>query len=174
MEKIGRNQPCPCGSGMKYKKCCLHNPVQLNRRIVEASAKRAQKRYEQTFGEKPKLAEHIDIKISDAIISLADDFLQETETVTDYELLVALTCAAWNIALFPRNFEWELERFFEPEEIESLLDLIPEYVPIIIMRKQQIYPDNEHYIIDFDLVKIQSGFYINITSSLPEKEASTS
>jgi len=20
--KIGRNQPCPCGSGKKYKKCC--------------------------------------------------------------------------------------------------------------------------------------------------------
>ena len=22
-EKIGRNQPCPCGSGKKYKRCCL-------------------------------------------------------------------------------------------------------------------------------------------------------
>jgi uncharacterized protein YecA (UPF0149 family) len=21
-EKIGRNAPCPCGSGKKYKKCC--------------------------------------------------------------------------------------------------------------------------------------------------------
>lgn len=23
MKKIGRNEPCPCGSGKKYKKCCL-------------------------------------------------------------------------------------------------------------------------------------------------------
>jgi tetratricopeptide (TPR) repeat protein len=23
MAKIGRNEPCPCGSGKKYKKCCL-------------------------------------------------------------------------------------------------------------------------------------------------------
>jgi tetratricopeptide (TPR) repeat protein len=23
MMKIGRNQPCPCGSGEKYKRCCL-------------------------------------------------------------------------------------------------------------------------------------------------------
>lgn len=23
-EKIGRNDPCPCGSGKKYKKCCLN------------------------------------------------------------------------------------------------------------------------------------------------------
>ena len=23
MPAIGRNEPCPCGSGKKYKKCCL-------------------------------------------------------------------------------------------------------------------------------------------------------
>jgi hypothetical protein len=24
--KIGRNEPCPCGSGLKYKRCCLGKP----------------------------------------------------------------------------------------------------------------------------------------------------
>jgi uncharacterized protein YecA (UPF0149 family) len=23
LPKVGRNDPCPCGSGKKYKKCCL-------------------------------------------------------------------------------------------------------------------------------------------------------
>jgi hypothetical protein len=23
IEKLGRNDPCPCGSSKKYKKCCL-------------------------------------------------------------------------------------------------------------------------------------------------------
>ena len=23
MPKIGRNDPCPCGSGRKYKRCCM-------------------------------------------------------------------------------------------------------------------------------------------------------
>ena len=23
--KVGRNDPCPCGSGKKYKKCCANN-----------------------------------------------------------------------------------------------------------------------------------------------------
>ena len=36
--KIGRNDPCPCGSGKKYKKCCLHkatSPVtSLGRRKI--------------------------------------------------------------------------------------------------------------------------------------------
>jgi uncharacterized protein YecA (UPF0149 family) len=23
MEKLGRNDPCPCGSGKKFKACCM-------------------------------------------------------------------------------------------------------------------------------------------------------
>jgi methionyl aminopeptidase len=29
--KVGRNDPCPCGSGLKYKKCCLGKEVQDNK-----------------------------------------------------------------------------------------------------------------------------------------------
>ena len=25
LPKIGRNEPCPCGSGKKFKKCCIEN-----------------------------------------------------------------------------------------------------------------------------------------------------
>lgn len=32
----GRNEPCPCGSGRKYKKCCLHADEDLVRRTVAA------------------------------------------------------------------------------------------------------------------------------------------
>ncbi|MCD6294733.1 MAG: M24 family metallopeptidase, partial [Deltaproteobacteria bacterium] len=27
--KVRRNDPCPCGSGLKYKKCCLHKEGSL-------------------------------------------------------------------------------------------------------------------------------------------------
>jgi SWIM/SEC-C metal-binding protein len=27
--KIGRNDPCPCGSGKKFKKCCVDQPQRL-------------------------------------------------------------------------------------------------------------------------------------------------
>jgi preprotein translocase subunit SecA len=27
-KKVGRNDPCPCGSGRKYKKCCLLRETQ--------------------------------------------------------------------------------------------------------------------------------------------------
>jgi preprotein translocase subunit SecA len=29
--KVGRNDPCPCGSGRKYKNCCGANPAAGNR-----------------------------------------------------------------------------------------------------------------------------------------------
>jgi yecA family protein len=28
--KVGRNEPCPCGSGLKYKKCCIDKVVPLH------------------------------------------------------------------------------------------------------------------------------------------------
>ena len=28
MNNTGRNNPCPCGSGKKFKKCCLNKPYQ--------------------------------------------------------------------------------------------------------------------------------------------------
>jgi hypothetical protein len=38
MGKIGRNDPCPCGSGKKYKKCCLEKDEEEARRMLAAAA----------------------------------------------------------------------------------------------------------------------------------------
>lgn len=37
MRKIGRNDPCPCGSGRKFKKCCLKNKALVSSTIMERS-----------------------------------------------------------------------------------------------------------------------------------------
>lgn len=39
--KLGRNDPCPCGSGLKYKKCCLNHP--------EAESRLTKEFYEQKY-----------------------------------------------------------------------------------------------------------------------------
>lgn len=58
MSKIGRNEPCPCGSGKKYKKCCLPlqqkamvdvaQPATLTRSVSALQAAAAAR--EKTFG----------------------------------------------------------------------------------------------------------------------------
>jgi tetratricopeptide (TPR) repeat protein len=41
MAKTGRNDPCPCGSGNKYKKCCLTNDEAADReRLAESRSER--------------------------------------------------------------------------------------------------------------------------------------
>jgi len=45
--KVGRNAPCPCGSGKKYKKCCLlstGNPVETKSPLLEEIAQELRKR----------------------------------------------------------------------------------------------------------------------------------
>ena len=36
MEKPGRNDPCPCGSGKKFKKCCemKSGPKKINAQVI--------------------------------------------------------------------------------------------------------------------------------------------
>src|SRR5258708_13325620 len=34
MAKIGRNDPCPCGSGKKYKRCCLEKDETAERKFA--------------------------------------------------------------------------------------------------------------------------------------------
>jgi len=42
MAKPGRNDPCPCGSGNKYKKCCLLKQQEVEREeLAAAEAQRA-------------------------------------------------------------------------------------------------------------------------------------
>ena len=44
MAKPGRNDPCPCGSGNKYKKCCLPKEEAVEReQLAKADAKRAER-----------------------------------------------------------------------------------------------------------------------------------
>lgn len=35
--KVGRNDPCPCGSGKKYKQCCAKNKQPAGRRRFKAT-----------------------------------------------------------------------------------------------------------------------------------------
>jgi hypothetical protein len=37
VQKIGRNEPCPCGSGKKYKKCCLEKEQENKIRMRDES-----------------------------------------------------------------------------------------------------------------------------------------
>jgi tetratricopeptide (TPR) repeat protein len=73
MAKIGRNDPCPCGSGKKYKKCCLSQDEELERQAVAAEGVHDHRGFcEDCYGD---LAD-----ASDAVLDLVEaDKLDEAE-----------------------------------------------------------------------------------------------
>lgn len=71
MSKLGRNEPCPCGSGLKYKKCCLHNP-QNNLPVPEKTANRR-------------------VSIRQAIEAIREEALQKIEKVSVMGVFILLS-----------------------------------------------------------------------------------
>lgn len=50
-EKIGRNDPCPCGSGKKYKACCLSKKTEKKKLTAKwLNAPQGPNLIERTFG----------------------------------------------------------------------------------------------------------------------------
>ena len=50
--KVGRNDPCPCGSGKKYKKCCI--PVYKPQSLEEIVHETIESAERQLFGDSNK------------------------------------------------------------------------------------------------------------------------
>lgn len=56
-DKIGRNDPCPCGSGKKYKSCCLAKKGEKKKISAKwLNAPKGTDLLERTFGEAMKNA----------------------------------------------------------------------------------------------------------------------
>lgn len=56
MPDIGRNDPCPCGSGKKYKKCCEAKDQAKEHAALESQWKAAEKKFEKEKAEEAEKA----------------------------------------------------------------------------------------------------------------------
>lgn len=74
MEKIGRNDPCPCGSGKKFKKCCANKPLGPRKITVQKAGvdfmQRMQSATARISGVVPELPKSEEVKsLSDRVSS---------------------------------------------------------------------------------------------------------
>ena len=70
MNKTGRNDPCPCGSGKKYKHCCLQMDEQAEaaaRAAAQAAAAAEDEQLEAVLEQEEELDE-----LSNSVINLID------------------------------------------------------------------------------------------------------
>jgi tetratricopeptide (TPR) repeat protein len=75
MATVGRNAPCPCGSGKKYKKCCAGQPAQTQALPAELARESdvLKQRLAELQPEKALLEDEIRLdKLSNSIVDLVE------------------------------------------------------------------------------------------------------
>lgn len=85
MPKVGRNQPCPCGSGKKYKRCCLDKDQALERAALAAAwkARHDDEQYNELADASNAVVDLVDAGRLDDAEAAAHDLLQRFPDVHD-------------------------------------------------------------------------------------------
>ncbi len=106
--KVGRNDPCPCGSGLKYKKCCFGKKVWISPKDVKI-------KYLQKYGIRLKSEKDIDgirktgelaIKTLTLVENIIRPGLKTDEINTlvhDFTTSKGAVCAPLNYRGFPKS-----------------------------------------------------------------------
>jgi hypothetical protein len=108
LTKLGRNDVCHCGSGNKYKRCCLsldatrpQDTHRLNKIARVKNAVRLRNRVKNNIGDNFTVVqgEIEGVKMSEVILDLADFLLKVANNKKQREAAITITCTAWNIAV---------------------------------------------------------------------------
>ncbi|MBN1843833.1 MAG: SEC-C domain-containing protein [Deltaproteobacteria bacterium] len=113
--KIGRNAPCPCGSGKKYKQCCLSSNVTTS---VELHYRRLSEAYDKLFD---RLVDHAGRVFGEGVLEAAmDEFWlwPDSNTQIDDETLERQMGLFWPWFVF----NWEYDALDPDVELHGLPD----------------------------------------------------
>ena len=148
-KKVGRNDPCPCGSGKKFKKCCIESARLDGRRVVERNGQRIL----------------VPEGISDAALAAADEFFAAKAAgrgpaadIADFasplldatdgsaeqrQRALDMTMAFWNLAVIKDDREREraLDALTESFEAEEERLQFKSLAADMIERHRLMFPD---------------------------------
>jgi hypothetical protein len=174
--KIGRNALCPCGSFLKYKKCCL-SPTKITQNNLDdikiENAKKAQIKRVKNLYDSDLLYVDADpgiVKISGIILELCKEYLDKVETDKRRESIISLTCMAWNLSFLEEN-----DRKKEISTIASKLKIdfdiqasLREILTDLAQKKLKHYSLDNRYILDYQISDLGDNFHLNIIWSISE------
>ena len=177
--KIGRNDPCHCASGLKYKKCCIQNKqigsedIQLH--LMQAGLKQKVKAdmcQEVVFHE-PNLKT---IKMSEVILEFASDLLRDADTRTEKKNAIDLACFAWNLAFFKQKnsdeYESHLNSFLKQMSIKNKDDRshMEFLISALIDKKFNEYFTINRLIVHHQIDFIKDELMLNVASTFSSSE----
>ncbi len=142
--KVGRNDPCPCGSGLKYKKCCLGKGNAAQRNLKDL--------YLRKYSIRLKGEEHIETirkagRLALATLDLVEKEIRPGITTDHINTLVHEFTIMNNARSAPLNY-----RGFPKSVCVSVNDVICHGIP-----GERVLKDGD--IVDVDVTPILNGFY---------------
>ena len=165
MEKIGRNEPCPCGSGKKYKKCCyqkdyISNEIPLSKSFGRNLPKDA------VITTSPQKE-----KMSEVLLEFAEPLTAACEDDESYYNALRISAIAWNASFFPskertRIDETVNENISDKEARETTKEILLK----MLRRKEQDFPDIKRMIIDFQVSYRDGARHLLVISSPVNEE----
>ena len=142
--KVGRNDPCPCGSGQKYKKCCLGKTGDAPGKMkVEYAQKYGVRLKEPADIEKIRTAGRLVLEILD----LVEEMIRPGLTTEEINSLVHEHTIKHNAVPAPLNY-----RGYPKSVCTSINEVICHGIP-----GDQVLKDGD--IINVDVTPILDGYY---------------
>jgi|GEM_PF-1435665 len=161
MARIGRNQPCPCGSGKKYKKCCYEKNNIGQTLLANGFGKNLPKDAVITTKTQNE-------KMSEVLLDFAEPLIDKCKDDKAFYNALQICAIAWNSS------------FLSPEERNKLIDesfnkyindnedreIAKEILSKMLERKQKKFPDIKRMIMDFQISYKDGQQHLFVTSSL--------
>ena len=159
-KKIGRNDPCPCGSGLKFKKCCFGKKIQPTQNTKELYLKKYNIRLKsKTDIEGIKVAGRLAVKTLD----LAEANIRPGITTDDINRLVHEFTLKNDAIPAPLNY-----RGFPKSVCVSVNEVICHGIP-----GKRVLKDGD--IVNVDVTPILNGYYADTNKTffvgIPDKNA---
>lgn len=188
--KVGRNDPCHCGSNLKYKKCCLTNNEIISKNqlgeIESEEIKRIQsglkENASQILGSGKELLfvspDEKMIKMSEIIVEFADEFLEKMHTKNQKKRVLDLACLAWNLGVFAdKNGQLpDLDEVIDIMEVRDneKIEVFKYMLSVLANKKLTEYSSIDRIIVNYKITDDGEDFRIDVMSMVSQNEISMS
>lgn len=169
--RVSRNDPCPCGSGNKYKKCCLDGVVihSVDRQSRDHFLNKVRNKFD---GKVQKIVckghgpQRSASKISSLTLDLVDGLLNEDDSFGYKKSVITIGIIAWNMAIMGKDeTSKEIVKLMnyskmkiDPEAEQVMADLIKG----LVQRKNAMFPEVKNIIFDFEVTEIGDEFNLQV------------
>ncbi len=160
MARIGRNQPCPCGSGKKYKKCCYEknniNKILLSKDFRKNLPKEA------VITTNPQKE-----KMSEVLLEFAKPLTDECKDDKAFYKALQISAIAWNSSFLPpreRNklIDESINKYINDNSDRVIAKKI---LSKMLERKEKKFLNINRMIIDFQISYKDGQQHLNVIST---------